>query len=219
MRVSRICRDTYSRAGRPRQPPRRPSPLRPLLGPIATLVLIVSLLAPPLAFAAWADDPGIRILSAGIYRPAAVTGGLPAGLRDQTLSGVDRVTLPTLLAATATVPAAPCRSFGLIFARAGAAAAPLTIRVRHPPLHRPDGAGGSVDIFEIPAGTGLRFVGFTFTEAWEMVAGEWEFTLLAGDRELARQRFTVLPATTATGCGAMVSDASPPVHIPARPAG
>ena len=213
MRVSRICRDTYSRAGRPRQPPRRPSPGL-ISGPFWALALILSLRAPLLP-AAWADGTELRILSAGIYRPAPVTGGLPAGPRDRTLSGVDRVTLPALLAATALVPAAPCRSFGLIFAREGAAAAPLTIRVRHPPLHRPDGAGGSVDIFEIPAGTGLRFVGFTFTEAWEMVAGDWEFTILASGRELARQRFTVLAATTATGCGAMVSD----TPTPARPAG
>lgn len=170
--------------------------------------LLALVFALPLAPAIGADEPGIRILSVGIYRPAAITGGLPTGLRDQTLSGVDRTALPTLLAATTIVPAAPCRSFGLIFARTATATGPLTIRVRHPPLRRPDGAGGSVDVFEIPSGTAPRFVGFTFTEAWEMVAGDWEFVILAGDRALARQRFTVLPAaaTAATGCGAVVSD-------------
>ncbi len=192
MRVILICKHGYTSPGRRRQ-----------IAPAFRLAAALALIASP----APADAPEIRILAAGIFRPAPVTGELPPGLRDQTLSGVDRTALPTLVTATATVPAKLCRSFGLIFTRAAPADTPLTVRVSHPPLHRPDGQAGSVDRFEIPPGAGPHYVGFTFTAAWEMVPGMWIFTLLAGDRPLARADFTVLPATEAaeTGCGAVVS--------------
>ncbi len=197
MRVIRICRLPHSRAGLWRQS-------QPF--PAIALALLAALF---LSLRTSAEEAPIHILSAGIYRPAPVIGGLAPGLRDQTLSGVDRVPLPTLIEATQIIPARLCRSFGLIFARADRAAEPLTIRVTHPLFHRPDGSEGSVDSFDIPAGAGLRYVGFTFSETWEMVAGKWQFTILADGIPLGEVSFAVLPATRtgAEACGTEVSRA------------
>ncbi len=198
MRVIRICRPGYTVPPPPRQI-------------IRTLLVVAALFA---ASARAADPPEITILAAGIFAPAPAAEDIPPGLRDQTLSGVDRIPLPSLEIATETIPARLCRSFGLIFTRAGRAETPLTVRISHPPLHRPDGRIGSVDLFDIPPGAGRHFVGFTFTEPWEMVAGEWVFTLLAGDHLLARESFTVVasdePAERAPppgGCGTTISRA------------
>lgn len=209
MRVIRICRFGYKRSAALRQfiPPRSPSRL-PGRGAGSARMLAGAALALLLVAAAPAQ---VVVVSAGLFGTAAPLGDLPgSGLRQETLSGVDRVALPPLLRQTDEIPAEPCRRFGLIYAEidaGGASAPPLTIRITHPALKRPDGATGSIDMFEAPPGPGLHFIGFTFDEEWERVPGVWTFAILAGDQVLASQSFTVRPATGASagGCQSIVS--------------
>ena len=196
MRVIRICKFCYNGLAARRQSPRR-------RGIGATWGLAAAALALALMAAAPAE---IVVVSAGLFGPATPLGEVGQGLREETLSGVDQVALPPLLRQTDEVPAELCRSFGLIYAETGASAGALTIRITPPPLHRPDGATGSVDLFDAPATPGLHFVGFTFDERWELAPGRWTFTILAGDQVLVSHGFTVLPASGgALGCGSSVS--------------
>lgn len=202
MRVIRICKFCYNGLAARRQSPRRRG--GGAAGGLAAAALALALMA--------AAPAEIVVVSAGLFGPATPLGEVGQGLREETLSGVDQVALPPLLRQTDEVPAELCRSFGLIYAETGsyaetgASAGALTIRITHPPLHRPDGATGSVDLFDAPATPGLHFVGFTFDERWELAPGRWTFTILAGDQVLVSHGFTVLPASGgAAGCGSSVS--------------
>jgi hypothetical protein len=196
MRVIRICKFCHNSLAARRQSPRRRSV--GAAGGLAAAALALALMA--------AAPAEIVVVSAGLFGPATPLGEVGQGLREETLSGVDQVALPPLLRQTDEVPAELCRSFGLIYAETGASAGALTIRITHPPLRRPDGATGSVDLFDAPATPGLHFVGFTFDERWELAPGRWTFTILAGDQVLASHGFTVLPASGgALGCGSSVS--------------
>ena len=114
---------------------------------------------------------------------------------------------------TDKIEAAPCRRFGVWFqvqppGRTGLL--PITQRLTHPVMIRPDGQSGTVEADEGVAGGEPFLSGFSFTYEWEMVPGTWTFAVLSGGRVLAEKSFEVVapPGGTVppgTGCEAPVS--------------
>ena len=118
-----------------------------------------------------------------------------------------------LLRRTDRIEAAPCRRFGAWFqvqppGRAGLL--PVTQRLTHPMMTRPDGATGTVEADDTLLDGSPILSGFSFTYDWEMVPGTWTFTLLSGGQVLAEKSFEVVAppggtAPLAGGCDAPVS--------------
>ena len=118
-----------------------------------------------------------------------------------------------LLRRTDRIEAAPCRRFGAWFqvqppGRAGLL--PVTQRLTHPMMTRPDGATGTVEADDTLLDGSPILSGFSFTYDWEMVPGTWTFALLSGGKVLAEKSFEVVAppggtAPLAGGCDAPVS--------------
>lgn len=119
-----------------------------------------------------------------------------------------------LLARTAEIAAAEGVAFGIMVGVPGLATdqtLPVTVRLDHPPITAPDGRVWRTETFpaELSAKPGL--LSFCFEERWELVPGEWTYTLLHEGRPIASQRFTITLDPTRTvpspcgGVGATVS--------------
>ncbi|MBV9786026.1 MAG: DUF3859 domain-containing protein [Acidisphaera sp.] len=145
--------------------------------------------------------PSVTIVAYGLYGASAPLGPLPAFYRQDTLERVQMTELPPLLEETEGIVARACTRFGLEFRAddAGPAPEPLTIRVDHPRLQQPDGSASTSDSFAVPLGPGLHYAGFDFDAPWELVPGDWIFTLSYRGRTIAEKRFTVTLAPDAGG--------------------
>ena len=114
---------------------------------------------------------------------------------------------------TSRVEARMCVRFGVWFQAVGAGTdgmLPITSRLTHPVLVRPDGRAGTEETDEgILTGT-PSLSGFRFDHPWEAVPGTWTFSVLSGGKVLAEQSFEVVPpagnvGTEVDACDALTS--------------
>ncbi|WP_166366806.1 DUF3859 domain-containing protein [Pseudomonas akapageensis] len=96
---------------------------------------------------------------------------------------------------TDTVPAKLGTKFGLRYKLEGKVAddTPLTLLYLTPGVTTPDGKRHDKFVVEqkLVPGAPQDVMAYEFTEAHEVVAGEWQFMVFQGDRLLAQKRFTV----------------------------
>ena len=148
--------------------------------------------------------PEVRILEHGRYSaehervttdPAyGVTGVSPMRIADDI----------HLVETTDRVEARICERFGIMFAAPGLPAwrtLPVTIRVRHPLIVRPDGVQSELETWRSALGRERAMSGFDFNEPWELVPGTWTIEVVYRDEVLASQRFDVVPASRASRAG------------------
>jgi len=149
-------------------------------------------------------EPEIEILASGSFSAAPPSGWQTPAPGQETLADVVERPLPALLAAGPEIVARPCAVFGLEYRLAGAGAWPPALRVQvdHPPMTAPDGRRAETESYTVPTGPGVRFVGFAFDAAWEMVPGRWHIALRDDGRELAGEDFivTVPPGVAGRSC-------------------
>ena len=118
-----------------------------------------------------------------------------------------------LLRRTDRIEAAPCHRFGAWFQMQPPGQAgflPITQRLTHPVMTRPDGVSGTVEADDGLLDGSPVLSGFSFTYDWEMVPGTWTFALLSGGKVLAEKSFEVVAppggiTSTAGGCEAPTS--------------
>jgi hypothetical protein len=112
----------------------------------------------------------------------------------ETASGVINIVrdLPEIRFAQTVVPAALDIGFGVLSrAPAGMVHDPVTITVTHPPF---PGSGIEVERWITRLGwEEFNLTGFSFDVPEELVLGTWTFEAHAGDRELFRVMFEVVP--------------------------
>jgi len=93
------------------------------------------------------------------------------------------------------IPAKLGSKFGMRYSLAGktAGAAPLTLLYLTPGITTPDGKRHDklVVVQKLVPGAPQDVMAFEFSEAHEVVAGEWHFLVFQDDRKLAEQRFQV----------------------------
>ena len=175
----------------------------------AAVAACVAAMAP----AAAADLPEVVVREYGEYavQREDELPGMPAGSSGVTgrVSSVGA----RLLHRTARIEAGPCRRFGAWFQPRHPlpdGILPITARLTHPVMVRPDGRSGTVESDAGFLGDEPMLSGFSFTFDWEMVPGTWTFAVLSGDKVLAEQVFEVLGPSAGTimpsgGCDAPVS--------------
>ena len=171
-------------------------------------VLLVLLLLAYSAPARAQDAPQVRITEYGIFESKGDTGPLKLEPDANVLSPVIGLRDPKFVKRTDKIEARLCGQFGIQYEVTGSFlfATRLTIRVTHPEMVRPDGRRGSIESWTTPRTLGPGFAGFTFTDAYELVAGTWTYAILSGDTVLAEQKFNVeLGPVPLAGCGAVVS--------------
>jgi len=161
--------------------------------------------------AAWAASAYLSIAAAGpavaqdVPQVAIAEFGEYAVLREEVVtdarsgsSGVtERVSSEgaRLLRRTDRIEAVPCRRFGVWFRLhppGRAEVLPVTQRLTHPLMTRPDGRTGTVEADEGLLDDTPRLSGFSFTYGWEMVPGIWTFAVLSGDKVLGEKSFEVV---------------------------
>lgn len=109
---------------------------------------------------------------------------------------VDDAALSRLLVQTTTIPAKIGTSFGFRYVTEGlprGAVARLTYQDSYPGLQNPKGGEPLKDVEysnEVEVGT-ADICAFTFEEEWELVPGEWTFSIGRNGKLLAEQTFTV----------------------------
>ena len=170
----------------------------------------MAVLAPP---ALAQDRPKVAVVEFGEY---TVRSELPMTDQRTGSSGVtERVSSvgARLARHTDRIQAGPCRRFGAWFQvqpPGWTGLLPITQRLTHPLLTRPDGQSGTVEADDgVVDGTPF-LSGFSFTYDWEMVPGTWTFSVLSGGELLAEKSFEVTAPTGGTappvgGCDAPVS--------------
>ena len=159
------------------------------------------------------DAPKVAVVEFGEYtvrREVALTGQRlgSSGVTERVSSEGVR-----LLRRTDRIEAAPCRRFGAWFQlqppdRGGLL--PITQRLTHPMMIRPDGVAGTVEADDGLLDGSPILSGFSFTYDWEMVPGTWTFALLSGGKVLAEKSFEVVAppggiVPSAGGCDAPTS--------------
>ena len=96
-----------------------------------------------------------------------------------------------------SLPATLCRGFGVelwLTAGPGETVPPrLTMRMRHPPLTRPDGVSEAEFTSPLFVSGAKTTETFTFDEPWEAQPGEWSMEFLLDGKVLASKTFTVTP--------------------------
>lgn len=96
---------------------------------------------------------------------------------------------------TEVIPARLGTKFGLRYQLSGKTAegAPLTLLYLTPGVTTPDGVRHDKFVVtqKLVPGAPLDLMAFEFSEAHEMVPGEWHFLVFQDDRKLAEQRFLV----------------------------
>ncbi|MBS7660720.1 DUF3859 domain-containing protein [Pseudomonas lalucatii] len=96
---------------------------------------------------------------------------------------------------TEVIPARLGTKFGLRYQLSGKTAegAPLTLLYLTPGVTTPDGIRHDKFVVtqKLVPGAPLDLMAFEFSEAHEMVPGEWHFLVFQDDRKLAEQRFLV----------------------------
>jgi hypothetical protein len=68
---------------------------------------------------------------------------------------------------------------------------PLFLRFNYPKQVTPDGRVFTTHDMPLENGKALVYTGFTFEYKWEMVSGDWTFTLMQGDRKLTTTTFKI----------------------------
>ncbi len=159
------------------------------------------------------DAPKVAVVEFGEY---TVRREVPLNEQRIGSSGVtERVSSEGahLLRRTDRIEAAPCRRFGAWFQLqppGQAGLLPITQRLTHPVMTRPDGVSGTVEADDGLLDGSPVLSGFSFTYDWEMVPGTWTFALLSGSKVLAEKSFEVVAppggiASAAGGCNAPIS--------------
>jgi hypothetical protein len=117
---------------------------------------------------------------------------------------VDALETPAVAEHTELVRGFVGQRFGLLFCAEGEAfddeeqeqsddIAPIHIRVLHPPTKNPlTGKVSDHDEWDAPANLGIiRFTGWRFDTAWEIVPGTWTIEILQNGTVMARKNFLV----------------------------
>lgn len=180
------------------------------LAAVAALGCIAAALARP---ALAQDAPKVAVVEFGEY---TVRREVPLnGLRFGSSGVTERVSSEgaRLLRHTDRIEAAPCRRFGAWFQLqpgGDRGLLPITQRLTHPPMTRPDGVSGTVEADDGLLDGDPVLSGFSFTYDWEMVPGTWTFALLFGGKVMAEKSFEVVAppggiASPAGGCDAPIS--------------
>ncbi len=156
---------------------------------------LACLLIPAAGPARAQDAPQVAVAEFGEYtvlREEVVTDERSgsSGVTDRVSSEGAR-----LLRRTDRIEAVPCRRFGVWFrlnspGRVGVL--PITQRLTHPLMTRPDGRTGTVEADEGLLDDMPRLSGFSFTYKWEMVPGTWTFAVLSSGKVLAEKSFEVV---------------------------
>lgn len=184
----------------------------------AAALLLAGLLLPGLAAAQAA--PSLHITGSGEFVARRDLGPPEAGPDTPAppAQGSDTVVMvedPHIVSRTNGIEARLCRRFGFMFTLENAGPTGtlgVVVTSVHPPIVHPNGRVSTGATYPMVLSTeqpGL--VGFSFDDPWELVAGPWTFTVRAGGRVLAEQRYdvTVPPGTDLSGvrrdCSALVS--------------
>lgn len=121
---------------------------------------------------------------------------------------VDAMSTPAVVERTDCIEGVSGRTFGFLFlaersAESGAeededddGIAQLRVRVLHPAMHNPKtNLTTEREEWNTSANLGIvRFTGWTFDEAWEIVPGTWAIEVLQRGKVMARKEFVVTPA-------------------------
>lgn len=180
---------------------------------LATVAASVCIAAAGAGPALAQDAPKVAVVEFGEY---TVRHEVPlSGQRIGSTGVTERVSSEgvRLLRHTDRIEAAPCRRFGAWFQSqppGEAGLLPITQRLTHPPMTRPDGVSGTVEADDGLLDGEPVLSGFSFTYDWEMVPGTWTFALLSGGKVLAEKSFEVVAppggiASAAGGCDAPIS--------------
>jgi hypothetical protein len=169
--------------------------------PVLMAALGLALAAVPPHASRGGETPRVVIVAFGVYSLSPWRGKLPPQYRQDTISEVRFNDMPLLVQQTDRIEARACTRFGLQYRADNlppGEAAPITVRVEHPRVARPDGRSSTIDTYEVPSGGGVRYTGFDFDEPWTLVPGTWTFSLIHGGEVLAEQRFAIIiaPGTT-----------------------
>ncbi len=156
------------------------------------------------------DAPKVAVVEFGEY---TVRREVPLnGLRIGSTGVTERVSSEgvQLLRHTDRIEAAPCRRFGAWFQLqppGEGGLLPITQRLTHPLMIRPDGVSGTVEADDGLLDGEPVLSGFSFTYDWEMAPGTWTFALLSGGKVLAEKSFEVVAPPGGTGSAAGGCDA------------
>lgn len=171
---------------------------------LAGLVLCCGVAALQPSLAAAQDAPQVKVVEFGEY---TVSNERPRPDLDSGSSGVtERIYSEgaKLLRRTNRVEARLCVRFGVWFQLAAPDAGrpiPVTARLTHPLLVRPDGQSGTVELDASVLDGEPSLSGFSFDHPWEAAPGTWTFAILSGGKVLAEQSFEVVAPTGAGGAG------------------
>ncbi len=155
----------------------------------------VAMLALLVAGVAHAEPRGVIVDYGEVTAKDA--GPMPPGQELHALSPGRTVGDMKFTRRTDRIEATLCRRFGVamhvLYAPGDLPVGQVLVRVRHPPMQRPDGVTGDEDSFyTTPDGSDVA-TAFTFDEGWEAVPGQWVWEFSAGGKVLATQAFTVTP--------------------------
>jgi len=143
------------------------------------------------------SDPIGEILEYGYYQP---TGDLQRERNYNTATGYVRTgSAVNLVKQTTDIPMALGRLFGFKFRVKGfprdEVAVNLELVVSHPEIIRPNGthvSGYRLPVtLDLSGGKVESQTGYEFDKEFEMVAGEWKFQYLLGDKVLLEKTFNV----------------------------
>lgn len=159
----------------------------------------------------WNAAPGDTAPGSGTSGNTGPSGAAPAQGSDTVIMVED----PHIVSRTSRIEARLCHRFGFMFTLENPGpdgTLDVTVTSMHPPITHPNGRVSTGVTYPMSVSSekpGL--VGFSFDDPWELVAGPWTFTVRAGSRVLAEQRFDVTvpvepdPSAGRTDCNAVVS--------------
>jgi hypothetical protein len=111
------------------------------------------------------------------------------------LAPVDNVGTPKLIHPGHRIDGAYCHQFGFSFRALnlpGDQTADITVQLTHPLWRLPDGRSGTEEVWTSTLrGNIWGYVGYSFTEAWSLVPGQWRYTITQGGHVLTEQEFQV----------------------------
>ncbi|MFD1341962.1 DUF3859 domain-containing protein [Litorisediminicola beolgyonensis] len=169
------------------------------------LALLFACLATPLLAGSVTYDPSRFILEQGVFCEVPTTGSLPApGTAAGQIELFDEV--PEFQWHTARLPAVPGLSFGIRSEATDGLNYPgVVLTLTHPPFSE-SGVTRQSYVTAL-GGFGLSINAYTFDLEEELVTGTWVFTATAGDTELYRATFEVVPPALmpeiAAACGGL----------------
>lgn len=101
---------------------------------------------------------------------------------------------PRVVQRTRHVCAELGKSFGIWFevrTKSGRLPTEVTIRTTYPTITAPSGRSSQEGLVTARVTSNPHYIGWTFDDPWELVAGRWRIAITSGDAVLAEQSFDV----------------------------